>query len=140
MFINALNIAGSGMNAQRTKLDIISQNIANQDTTRTDAGTPYRRQTVTFQAVQQQVYTGLLGSTQGPGGVTATVGTDNSGLKLTYDPSDPDADANGYVQMPNIDLTQEMTDMMAATRSYESDVTAFNALKGMAVTALNIGK
>ena len=141
MFLNSLNISGSGMTAQRLRMDVISQNLANQDTTVGAGGGPYRRKTVTFQEISQPTFAGYLGEGEGPGGVqVSAINEDASDFRLEYDPSDPAADAAGYVRLPNVDAVTEMTDLMEASRSYETDVTAFNALKGMAVTALEIGK
>lgn len=141
MFLNSLNIPGSGMTAQRLRMDVISQNLANQDTTVGAGGEPYRRKTVTFQEISQPTFAGYLGESEGPGGVqVSSINEDPSDFRLEYDPSNPAAGADGYVRLPNVDAVTEMTDLMEASRSYETDVTAFNALKGMAVTALDIGK
>ena len=141
MFLNSLNIPSSGLTAQRLRMDVISQNLANQDTTVGTDGEPYRRRTVTLQERTQPTFQGYLEQSQGPGGVqVASVNEDPSDLKLVYDPVDPSAGADGYVRYPNVDAVTEMTDLMEASRSYHADVTAFNALKGMAMTALDIGK
>lgn len=143
MFLNALNIPGSGLTAQRLRMDVISENLANQDTTVTADGEPYRRKTVEFSERTQQTFDGYLqGATgEGPGGVQVNaIQDDSSDFKLSYDPSSPNADKSGYVRLPNVDTVTEMTDLMEASRSYSADVTAFNALKGMAVTSLDIGK
>lgn len=141
MFLNSLNIPSSGLTAQRLRMDVISQNLANQDTTVGTDGEPYRRRTVTLQERTQPTFQGYLEQSQGPGGVqVASVNEDPSDLKLVYDPADPSAGADGYVRYPNVDAVTEMTDLMEASRSYHADVTAFNALKGMAMTALDIGK
>lgn len=143
MFLNSLNIPGSGLTAQRLRMDIISQNLANQDTTSTSTGEPYRRRTVQFEEATGDSFTGYLEGATGtmPAGVqVASVSEDTSDFKLSYDPTSPNANAEGYVEMPNVDTVTEMTDLMEATRSYSANVTAFNALKGMAVTSLDIGK
>ena len=142
MFLNSLNIAGSGMTAQRLRMDIITQNLANRDTTVGANGQPYRRKTVTLQESTQETFQNYLGATENsPGGVqVASINEDMSDLKLEYDPSNPSANAQGYVQLPNVDSVTEMTDMMETSKSYNADIQAFNALKGMAVTALEIGK
>lgn len=141
MFLNGLNISGSGMSAQRLNMDIISQNLANEYTTTAANGQPYRRKEVVFQEAVQQNYTALTGSTTGPGGVMVTaVRDDPAAFKLEYNPQSPNANANGYVELPNVDTTTEMVNLMSASRSYEADVTAFNAMKGIASTALDIGK
>jgi flagellar basal-body rod protein FlgC len=142
MFLNSLNIPASGMTAQRLRMDIISQNIANQDTTVGVNGQPYRRKSVTIEEQTQETFQNVLGVTENsPGGVkVVSINEDMSDLKLEYDPSSPNANAQGYIQMPNVDTVTEMTDMMEASKSYNADIQAFNALKGMAVTALQIGK
>jgi flagellar basal-body rod protein FlgC len=141
LFLNALNIAGSGLTAQRLRMDVISQNLANADSTQTVNGEPYRRKTVTFQERTQTEFSGYLDSALAPGGVqVSNIGEDPSEFKLKYDPSDPQANAAGYVLLPNVDTTTEMVDMMEASKSYQADITAFNALKGIAATALEIGK
>ena len=142
MFLNSLNIPGSGLTAQRLRMDIISQNIANQDTTQGANGEPYRRKTVTLQERTQETFQNVLGVTENsPGGVqVSSINEDMSDFKLEYDPADPNANAQGYVELPNVDTVTEMTDMMEASKSYNADVEAFNALKGMAVTALDLGK
>lgn len=143
MFLNSLNIPGSGLTAQRLRMDIVSQNLANQDTTVTADGGPYRRKTVRFSERTEPSFTGYLEGATGTmaGGVQVdAIENDPSDFKLSYDPTNPNAGADGYVRLPNVDTVTEMTDMMEASRSYSADVTAFNALKGMAVTSLDIGK
>ena len=141
MFLNALNIAGSGLSAQRLRMDVISQNLANVDTTSDVNGQPYRRKTVTLQEITQPTFNSYLDEEQGPGGVEVSqISDDPTPLKLQYDPSNPSANAQGYVELPNVDTVTEMTDLMEASKSYNADITAFNALKGIAATALQIGK
>lgn len=141
MFLNSLNIAGSGLTAQRLRMDIISQNLANVDTTNDGNGQPYRRKTVTLQERTQTTFDSYLSQEQGPGGVQVSqIGEDQTDFKLKYDPTNPDANAQGYVQLPNVDTVTEMTDLMESSKSYQADITAFNALKGMAVNALQINK
>lgn len=142
MYLDSLNIAGSGMSAQRLRMDIVSQNLANQDTTQSVNGQPYRRKVVVLKEAEQTTFGGFLGAVEtSPGGVeVSSIGEDPSDYKLTYDPSSPVAGQDGYVRKPNVDTTTEMVDLMESSRSYEADVTAFNAMKGMAETALGIGK
>jgi flagellar basal-body rod protein FlgC len=141
MFLNDLNISGSGLSAERLRMDIISQNLANVDTTKGANGQPYRRETVTFQERTQTTFDSYLDAEQGPGGVeVSAISQDPSPLKLEYDPSNPDANAQGYVQLPNVDTVTEMSDLMEASKSYDADITAFNAIKDIANTALQIGK
>lgn len=141
MFLQSLNISGSGMTAQRLRMDVISENLANADTTRTAAGGPYRRKVAVLQEDTQTSFDSVLGSVTQPAGVkVAAIQDDNSAFKLSYDPSSPDANAAGYVELPNVDTTTEMVDLMSTSRSYEADVTSFNAMKEIAQTALSLGK
>lgn len=145
-FMSSLDISSSALTAQRMRMDVISENLANINTTRDANGEPYRRRYVTMEA--KDSFTGYLTdamssntATTSTGGVrVATIQEDNSPFTLDYNPEHPDADENGYVQMPNVDLLKEMVDMMSATRTYEANITAINATKNMAMQALNIGK
>lgn len=141
-FLGGMDISASALTAQRLRMDVISENIANIDTTRTDDGTPYQRKYVVLQE-RKNSFSDVLDSRSGSGttgGVRVTeIGEDTSQGELVYNPTHPDADANGYVEMPNVDLTQEMVDMISAYRSYEASVTAFGAYKDMAVKTLEIG-
>lgn len=145
-FLNSMNVVGSGLTAQQLRLDVISENITNQNTTRTENGGVYRRKMVVLQAKEnqndfQQALEKARGGQSVGGGVEVTaIVEDPSDLKLVYDPTNPDADANGYVQMPNVDLVKEMADAMAASQAYSADVTAFNVLKQVAAKGLDIGK
>lgn len=142
-FLDSLNISGSALTAQKLRMDVISSNIANASTTRTEDGGSYRRKLVVFTEAENNSFSGVLDSLnqENLGGVEATaIVEDPSDLKPVYDPDHPDADANGYVMMPNVDTVDEMVDMMSATRSYEASVTAFNAVKMMVTKALEIGR
>lgn len=143
-FLSTMNINASGMTAQRMRLDIVSENIANIETTRTESGEPYKRKVVVLEAQQYTNFQQALQSAAkntSYGGVKVTqVLEDQREGKLVYDPSHPDADEEGYVNMPNVDLVKETVDGMAATRAYEANITAFNAVKLMAQKALEIGK
>lgn len=145
-FLNTLNISGSGMTAQRLRLDVVAENIANIETTRTESGGPYKRKTVVLQAEEPSFQTifnqALEGkASSGEGGVRAvSVQEDNSESKMVYDPTHPDADENGYVEMPNIDLVKETADAMAASQAYQANITAFNTAKLMAEKALQVGR
>jgi flagellar basal-body rod protein FlgC len=143
-FFRSLDISASGLTAQRLRMDIISENLANISTTRTENGGPYRRRFTTFEQAPEQsfasVYQDSLAATTGGGVRIASVQDDQSDFKLVYDPTHPDAGADGYVRMPNVDVEHELVDMMEANRAYEANVTAMNALKSMASKALDIGK
>ena len=144
-FLDSLDISASGLTAQRLRMDVISENIANIDTTRTDSEEPYRRKYVVLRSAENDSsFSEYLSGTQEDvklGGVCVSqIGEDQSDFKLEYDPTNVDANEEGYVMKPNVDLSQEMVDMISAYRSYEANVTAFNASKDMAVKALEIGK
>ncbi len=143
-FLDSLNISGSGLTAQKYRMEIVAQNLANADTTRTAKGGPYRRKLVVLQEIggAGNFAQALRASSGGSaGGVRVQqVLDDTDDFKVEYDPTHPDANEDGYVQLPNVDTTQEMVDMMAASRLYEANVTAFNAMKAMATKALEIGK
>lgn len=143
-FLSSLNIAASGMAAERLRLDVISQNVANAKTTRTEDGTPYRRQVVLFS--ENKGFNSVLEETIAKrkekiaGGVLVTeIVEDETPLTPVYDPTHPDADENGYYYLPNVDVAEEEMDAMAATRSYEANLAVLNAVKSMAQTALSIG-
>jgi len=143
------DISASALTAQRLRMDVISSNIANAETTRASYANgqyqPYKRKMVVMEPLQQQSFSSIL-SNQLSGGKSATgvkvasIKEDQTPFKLVYNPTHPDADANGYVNMPNVDMAKEMVDMIAASRSYEANVTAINATKAMFVKALEIGK
>lgn len=143
-FMDGMNVSASGMTAQRLRLDIISQNIANVNTTRDENGNMYRRKTVVFSEKDMTPFGDILMKTAGTAGngvkVTQISEDDKTALRKVYDPSHPDADEDGYVSYPNVNVVQEMTDMIDATRSYEANVTAFNATKSMALKGLEVGK
>jgi len=145
-YFSALDISSSGLTAQRLRMDTISQNIANANTTRTENGTPYRRKVVVFEErAQGRPFSDYLsessrGKIAGNGVRVVNITEDQSEFKKVYEPGHPDADKDGYVQMPNVDTITEMINMISATRSYEANVTAINATKSMALKALEIGK
>lgn len=143
---DSFGINASGMTAQRYRMDIISENVANANTTRTADGTPYRRKVVTFEERGEKTggFSSFLGS--------AASRLRNNGVKvgkvmeddwtemiMAYDPSHPDADENGYVTYPNVNIVTEMTNLIDASRSYEANATAFNASKSIASKGLEIG-
>lgn len=149
--MNALNVSASGMTAQRLRLDIISQNIANASTTRDENGEAYRRKTVmfaektsdsasTFSRMLMNKTSGLSETVGNGVRVTAIVEDHVTALKQVYDPSHPDANEEGYVTMPNVNTVTEMTNLIDATRSYEANVTAFNATKNMLLKGLEVGQ
>lgn len=140
-------ISGSGLTAQRLRMDAIANNIANVNTTRTAEGGAYRRQRVVFEPRREESQFLLPLATEakrrqqmGAGVRVVGVQPDPSPARMIYDPAHPDADAKGYVGMPNITLVNEMVDMISATRAYEANVAAINSAKTMAQKALEIGK
>jgi flagellar basal-body rod protein FlgC len=136
---DAFNISASGLVSERLRLDTISNNIANINTTRTPQGGPYRRQQVIFQeALNDSFWTPGARATNGGGVRPVGIVEDQSAPIMVYDPSHPDANAQGYVAMPAINIVKEMVDMISATRAYEANVTALNAAKSMAMRALDI--
>ncbi|MCI9620367.1 MAG: flagellar basal body rod protein FlgC [Dorea sp.] len=147
-FLSSFDISASGMTAERQRLDIASENIANSNTTRTASGEgPYRRKMVVLQEVPSTTtsfrsrFNSLLNRTASKGGVRVTeIVEDQRDLQPVYNPDHPDANEEGYVMMPNVDLVKETVDGMSATRSYEANITAFNAMKLMAQRAIDIGK
>lgn len=145
---NAFNISATGMSAQRIRMDILAQNAANVNTTRTEDGTPYVRKNVVFEEKSANSFSTILNSATGNRNayigsgvkVTEIVEDTKTPMSTVYDPSHPDADENGYVTYPNVNVVTEMTDLIDATRAYEANVTAFNATKNMALKALEIGR
>ncbi len=141
----AIDSSASGLTAERLRLDIIANNLANIDSTRTAAGGPYRRQVPVFTAKGDRFGAWLAAGRRGlePAGTGVQVTgifTDPAPFKMVYNPSHPDADGQGYVSMPNVDIALEMVDMLTATRAYEANVTAINAAKSMFLRALDIGR
>lgn len=168
----AFNINATGMTAERYRMDIISENVANANTTRTADGSPYRRKVVTFAEKTSQTpafihalegathvhsksgtnadmthshpvaytHTGLGGGTGNGVKVSGVYYDYVTPMNMVYDPSHPDADENGYVTGPNVNIITEMTNMIDATRAFEANATAFNASKAMAQKGLEIGK
>ena len=139
-------IAASGMTAQRFRMDTIAENIANVNTTRTSDGKPYRRKIVTFQEkelnpVSFEDTLSYWRSFKGNGVRVSTVSEDTeTDFTMVYDPSHPDADENGYVSYPNVNIVTEMTNLIDASRGYEANATAFEASKAIAQAGIQIGK
>ena len=145
---SAFNINASGLTAQRYRMDVISENVANGNTTRTADGTPYRRKVVTFtEKGGQTSFSHVLGKAAYERGYTGH-GVKVSGvyedyeteMNMVYDPSHPDADENGYVTYPNVNIITEMTNLIDASRAYEANATAFNASKSIALQGLELGR
>lgn len=144
-FFRSINVSASGLTAERLRMDIISKNIANAETTRTSAGTPYRRQMPIFMEQKSSSFSDVLSEAKGQyvsgnGVEVAAIKEDTSDFKRIYNPGHPDADAEGYVLMPNVDVVTEMINLISASRGYEANVTAMNATKSMVLKAMEIGK
>jgi flagellar basal-body rod protein FlgC len=142
-----LEISASGLTAQRLRMDVTAENLANAQTTKGADGQPYRRKEVVLQEVAQGGFGAQLtaamgtGSKARPGGVeVAQIATDQTPGKMVYDPSHPDANAQGYVQMPNVDTVTEMVDLIDSSRAYEANVTAMQASKQMFTKTLELLK
>ena len=145
-FLRSLDITGSALTAERYRTDVILQNISNARTTRTPSGGPYRRKQVIFEerplSFQQYYRHACVFNKQAKsGGVRVQQMVDSiNEFKPVYDPNHPDADADGYVWYPNVDTTEEMGDLMAATNSYEANLTALGVVKAMISKSLDIAK
>jgi flagellar basal-body rod protein FlgC len=142
-----LEISASGLTAQRLRMDVTAENLANAQTTKGADGQPYRRKEVVLREVSQGGFGAQLtaamgsGSKARPGGVeVAEIATDQTAGKMVYDPSHPDANAQGYVQMPNVDTVTEMVDLIDSSRAYEANVTAMQASKQMFTKTLDLLK
>ena len=142
--MNSMNVSASGMTAQRLRMDIISQNIANVNTVRDGDGNPYRRKMVVIGEKDVSAFSEMLARTSGTvgNGVKVTQITEDyeAEMRKVYEPSHPNADEDGYVTYPNVNIVQEMTDMIDASRAFEANITAFNAGKNLALKGLEIGK
>lgn len=144
-FSTGFNISGSGMRAQRIRMNTISSNIANVNTTNTPEGGPYRRKDVVMEALPEAKSFGDMMTAMDPqksmSRVQVTdIHVDQSAPQLKFEPDHVDADENGYVAYPNVNLMEEMANMIQATRSYEANVSALNATKDMAMSSLQIGE
>lgn len=142
----SLNVSASGLTAERLRMDVISKNIANVNTTRTIAGTPYRRQMAVFmEQGNTNSFDSILARAKGEysignGVEVSEIVEDQSDFKRVFNPGHPDASDEGYVLMPNVDVVTEMINLMSASRAYEANVTALNSTKSMAMKALEIGR
>jgi flagellar basal-body rod protein FlgC len=143
-FFNAMNISSSALTAERTRMNLISSNLANANATRTPEGGPYKRKDAVFSATPMETPFGralnrATGQEIRQVEITEIV-EDQNPPRMVYDPGHPDANPQGYVAMPNVNVMEEMTDMIGASRSYEANVTAVQAAKSMAMKTLEIGK
>ena len=143
-YFNGINISASGLTAQRLRMDTIAQNISNINTTGNDDKSPYRRKVVVFQERSEdfnEILSKRMNDDAIINGVRVTnITEDDSPFRRVYEPGHPDANEDGYVMYPNIDIMTEMVNMISATRSYEANITVLNGTKSMAMKALEIGK
>jgi flagellar basal-body rod protein FlgC len=145
---DALNVSGSGLSAERLRMDVVAENLANAQTTKDASGQPYKRKEVVLQEIGGGGFGAQLAGAMGArtastdssvGGVqVAGIVQDSTAGKMVYDPGHPDANAQGYVQMPNVDPVTEMVDLITASRSYEADVTAMQTAKQMFTKTLDL--
>ncbi|WP_298272644.1 flagellar basal body rod protein FlgC [Geobacter sp.] len=142
-FFSAMQISSSALSAERTRMNLISSNLANANSTKTAEGGPYKRKDAVFAATQVgETFRSAFDRMRrgAPEGVEVTqIIEDQNPPRLQYDPTHPDANAQGYVALPNVNVVEEMADMIAATRAYEANVTAVQAAKSMAMKTLEIG-
>ena len=145
----SMHVSVSGLSAQRVRMDVIASNIANVDTLETEAGGPYVRKRVRFETtnpdtgdiVRVSAFNDVLAQRAVGNGVrVSAIEEDDAALELVYEPGHPNADEDGFVLRPDIDVVTEMTDMLSATRAYEANITVLNALKSMAMQALDIAR
>jgi len=136
----ALDIAGSGMTAERRRLEVVAANIANARTLKTENGGPYRRQEVIFQSVMRRASLAGGAMDRLPEVAVSDVVSDRSDFRMVLDPGHPLADEDGYVAMPNVDMVFEMVDLMDAMRSYEANLRTVRTFRTMFESALQIGR
>lgn len=145
---DAISIAGSGLSSERIRMDVTAENLANAQTTRAANGQPYKRQEVLLKQVGSEGFEGVLSGALGQAASTRPVGgvqvagieSDSTPDQQVYDPGSPDADAKGYVQMPNVNTVTEMTDLISESQGYQSDVTAMQTAKSMFTATLGLLK
>ncbi len=139
--ISGIDITAGALNAQKTRLDIVAQNIANAQTTRGPNGMPYQRKTVSFETeLIKQEGGATVGSRALQGVRVGAINEDKTKGERIYDPQHPDAAADGYVEMPNVNMAYEMVDLMTASRAYEANLSVVKNARQMALKALEIGK
>jgi flagellar basal-body rod protein FlgC len=143
--MQAIKISASGMTAQRDRLNVISMNLANANTTRTEEGTPYRRKTVVFETYPEErsfeeELEQVMGEETLYGVKVSEIMPVSGEFKKVFDPSHPDADEEGYVYLPNVNMVQEMVQMLNANRGYEANAAAIKTAKDMALKALDLGR
>jgi flagellar basal-body rod protein FlgC len=140
--LSTMDVSSSGLSCEKMRMEIIAQNIANIETTKTAGGGPYRRKVVAFKEILQNQLNGIInpGGFTGAGVQVSDIVADNAAPLMVYDPQNPDANKDGYIAKPNINLANEIVDSISASRAYEANVTVLNATKSMASKALTIGR
>jgi flagellar basal-body rod protein FlgC len=136
----ALSVSASALNAERTRIEIAVSNLANAESTRGPDGQPYRRRDVVLAAAPENTFDAALGRATAVGVQVASIAEDREPFRRRYDPSHPDADAEGYVAMPNVSEPEEMVDMLSATRAYQANLAAVGLVREMVQKALELGK
>jgi flagellar basal-body rod protein FlgC len=136
----ALSASASALNAERTRIEVAVSNLANAESTRGPDGQPYRRRDVVLAADAQNTFEAALGQAGAVGVKVAGVIEDQSPFKRRYDPSHPDADAEGFVALPNIDTPEEMVNMLSASRAYQANLTAIGLIRELVQKSLDLGK
>src|SRR3954464_7049250 len=138
---SAMEVAASGLSAERTRMNTVASNLANARTTRTDAGGPYKRLDPVFEEVGLDESRGVMATQGGVSMVkVARIQEDNRPGMMVYEPGHPDANAQGYVEYPNVNAVEEMVNMITASRAYEAGVTSIESVKAMAKSAIGIGR
>ena len=143
--LDILKTAGSALTAQRLRMDVVASNLANAEATSTPDGGPYKRERVVFGPVLRDSFNKLVSRSIASGAASGGVEVkgivqDQDEPRMVFDPTHPDADEDGFVAYPNVDMVTEMTDMLSASRSYEANITVVNVAKAMAQRALDIGR
>lgn len=141
-FFSSINISASALTAEQTRMDIIAENIANANVTRTPDGTPYRRKMPVFRTQNTKSFHSIFNqmSDRLKGVEVAAIVEDQSDFRKIFNPNHPDADKDGYVHMPNVEVVNEMINLISASRAYEANITAINTAKQMAMKAAGIGR
>ena len=138
--LGAFNVSASALDAQRTRIEVAVSNIANADSTRGPDGQPYRRRDVVLGAQPQDTFDAALGRADAVGVQVQQIVEDQMPFRRRYEPSHPDADAQGFVALPNVDVPEEMVDMLGAARAYQANITAMGLIKDTISKALELGK
>ena len=136
---SAINASASALNAERTRIEVAVSNLANAESTRSADGTPYRRRDVVLRS-DAPTFNAALERTGATGVAVAAVVEDQTPFRRRYEPSNPDADADGFVSLPNVDTPQEMVDMMGAARAYQANLAAITIIKDVVAKALELGR